>query len=280
MATSIKSSAVLVELNISVWSARKLDKNVSKEIDINKHTMTKAGNYNKHLLAGASELERIQKLSGEIREWHTRQTLPWSDTGTRLLPMTNFFDYKAQLAEYEGQFQERVDSFLQNYPKLITLMAYKLGALYDATDYPDAATIAERFKLKYTIMPVPEANDFRVEVGTKMQQQLEEEYQRSYDDRVNSAMSDAWSRLHTTIGHMVERLSGDDKKIFRNSLVDNAVELTGLLSKLNVTNDPKLEQARVSLEKSIVGVDAQDLRDHKDLRDIVLNKVNAIMDNI
>jgi hypothetical protein len=79
---------------------------------------------------------------------------------------------------------------------------------------------------------------------------------------------------------MVERLSGDDKKIFRNSLVDNAVELTGLLSKLNVTNDPKLEQARVSLEKSIVGVDAQDLRDHKDLRDIVLNKVNAIMDNI
>jgi hypothetical protein len=28
---------------------------------------------------------------------------------------------------------------------------------------------------------------------------------------------------------MVDRLSGDDKKIFRNSLVDNALELTNLV---------------------------------------------------
>ena len=36
MNNSIASSAVLLDLNISVWTARKLDKNVSKEIDINK----------------------------------------------------------------------------------------------------------------------------------------------------------------------------------------------------------------------------------------------------
>ena len=62
MSNSIASSAVLVDLNISVWTARKLDKTVSKEIDIDKNTTTKAGNYNKHLLAGAGELERITKL--------------------------------------------------------------------------------------------------------------------------------------------------------------------------------------------------------------------------
>ena len=52
MAISIATSAVLIDLNISVWTARKLDKRVSKEIDINKGTTTNAGNYNKHLLAG------------------------------------------------------------------------------------------------------------------------------------------------------------------------------------------------------------------------------------
>jgi hypothetical protein len=36
MSISIASSAVLIDLNISVWTARKLDKNVSKEIDVNK----------------------------------------------------------------------------------------------------------------------------------------------------------------------------------------------------------------------------------------------------
>ena len=38
---SIASSAVLIDLNISIWTARKLDKNVSKEIDINKNTTIK-----------------------------------------------------------------------------------------------------------------------------------------------------------------------------------------------------------------------------------------------
>ena len=160
MDSSIASSAVLVDLNISVWTARKLDKSVSKEIDIDKNTTTKAGNYNKHLLAGASELENITKLSTEIRDWHTRQTLPWSDTGTRLLPMTNFFDYKDQLSEYEDLFQERVDSFLSNYPNIITVMAYRLGKLFNRNDYPDVDVIKQRFSLKYTIMPVTHGQEF------------------------------------------------------------------------------------------------------------------------
>tara|TARA_R110002012_G_scaffold4104_1_gene19073 strand:+ start:5261 stop:6103 length:843 start_codon:yes stop_codon:yes gene_type:complete len=280
MDSSIASSAVLVDLNISVWTARKLDKSVSKEIDIDKNTTTKAGNYNKHLLAGASELENITKLSTEIRDWHTRQTLPWSDTGTRLLPMTNFFDYKDQLSEYEDLFQERVDSFLSNYPNIITVMAYRLGKLFNRNDYPDVDVIKQRFSLKYTIMPVPEAGDFRISVEQDMKSKLEDEYQKAYDERVNNAMSDAWSRVHKTVEHIVDRLSGNDKKIFRDSLVNNALDLTNLLTKLNVTKDAKLENVRVQLEKSLMGVDPADLRQHADLRADVVNKVNSIMENI
>jgi hypothetical protein len=280
MNNSIASSAVLIDLNISVWTARKLDKSVSKEIDINKGATTQAGNYNKHILAGADELDRITKLSTEIRDWHTRQTLPWSDAGTRLLPMANFFDYKDQMADYEEVFKERVESFIKNYPNIITVMAYRLGSLFDRNDYPDADIVANRFKLKYTIMPVPEVGDFRVDVEQGMKEKLEQEYKNAYDERVNNAMNDAWSRLHQTMARMVERLSGDDKKIFRNSLVDNALELTGLLTKLNVTKDPKLEQARIGLEKSLMGISPEDLRQHADLRQDVLARVNSIMENI
>jgi hypothetical protein len=153
MAISIATSAVLIDLNISVWTARKLDKRVSKEIDINKGTTTNAGNYNKHLLAGSDQLEKIQKLSTEIRDWHSRYTLPWSDGGTRLLPMTNFFDYKQQLGEYEHEFNQRVEEFITNYPNIITSMAYKLGQLFDRSEYPEAEDIRNKFRLRYTIMP-------------------------------------------------------------------------------------------------------------------------------
>ena len=280
MSISIASSAVLIDLNISVWTARKLDKNVSKEIDINKNTTIKAGNYNKHILAGSDQLEAITKLSGEIREWHGRQTLPWSDTGTRLLPMSNFFDYKQQLGVYEAEFQSRINTFIYEYPNIILGMAFKLGKLFDRSEYPETDKIANKFNLKYTIMPVPETNDFRVDIADDIRNEMQQEYQKAYESRVEVAMSDAWSRLHNTLEHMVDRLSGDDKKIFRNSLVDNALELTNLLTKLNVTKDPKLEQARQALEKSLIGVSADDLRESQGARSVVLSKVNAIMEMI
>ena len=160
MSISIASSAVLIDLNISVWTARKLDRNVSKEIDIRKGATTNAGNYNKHILAGSDQLEAISKLAGEIRDWHARQTLPWSDTGTRLLPMNNFFDYKDQLGEYESLFKERVDTFIREYPNIIQVMAYRLGQLFDRSEYPDADKIANKFNIRYSIIPVPE-----VEIG-------------------------------------------------------------------------------------------------------------------
>jgi len=277
---SIASSAVLIDLNISVWTARKLDKNVSKEIDINKNTTIKAGNYNKHILAGSDQLEAITKLSGEIREWHGRQTLPWSDTGTRLLPMTNFFDYKQQLGVYEAEFKSRINTFIQQYPNIIQSMVYKLGNLFDRSEYPDADKIESKFNLRYTIMPVPETKDFRVDIADDIREEMQKEYQKAYEGRVETAMSDAWSRLHNTLEHMVDRLSGDDKKIFRNSLVDNALELTNLLTRLNITKDPKLEQARQALEQSLVGVTADDLRESQGARQEILSRVNEIMESI
>lgn len=113
-----------------------------------------------------------------------------------------------------------------------------------------------------------------------MEDQLENEYQKAYDDRVNHAMNDAWSRVHKTVEHIVERLSGNDKKIFRDSLVDNALDLTQLLTKLNVTKDPRLEQVRVKLEKSLMGVSPSELREHADLRADIVQKVNSIMENV
>ena len=280
MSISIASSAVLVDLNISVWTARKLDKNVSKEIDVNKNTTIKAGNYNKHILAGSDQLDAITKLANEIRDWHGRQTLPWSDAGTRLLPMTNFFDYKQQLGVYEAEFKSRINTFIQQYPNIIQGMAFKLGKLFDRAEYPEADKIASKFNLRYTIMPVPETNDFRVDIAEDIRDEMQKEYQKAYEGRVEAAMSDAWSRLHTTLEHMIDRLSGDEKKIFRNSLVDNALELTNLLTRLNVTKDPRLEKARQELEQSLVGVTADELRDSKGARQEILTRVNQIMENI
>lgn len=284
----IQNSAMLVDLNISVWTGRKMDKKVSDEIDAAKNTKAKGGNYHKKLLAGTQKLDNLQKLVGMIRTWHYAQTLPWSDGGSRLLPMKNFFDYKAILNDYEDQFNDAVSSFLADYPTLVSAAAFQLGDLFDAEEYPVVDKLEGKFKFKYVFLPVPEVGDFRIDVSEAGKAELQEQYQKFYDDRLNEAMKDTWERLHECLKHMSDKLSNAEvpretkeglnhTKLFRDSLITNANELCELLTKLNVTNDVKLEKARQALEAAINGTRADDLRKSDELRLQTKAKVDEIL---
>lgn len=284
----IQNSSMLVDLNISVWTGRKQDKKVSEEIDAAKSTKTKAGNYHKKLLAGTQSLDNLQKLVTGIRIWHYAQTLPWSDGGSRLLPMANFFDYKATLGDYESQFRDAVDLFLKDYPTLVSAAAFQLGDLFDATEYPDVEKLRDKFKFRYVFLPVPEMGDFRVDVNEAHLSELKSQYESFYQNKLSEAMQDAWDRLHECVSKMSEKLANAPTprvtkegevytQIFRDSLVTNAVEMCELLTKLNVTNDPKLESARKQLESAIVGVTPKELREDDGLRLDVKSKVDQIL---
>ena len=211
----IQNSSMLVDLNISVWTGRKQDKKVSEEIDVAKSTKGKAGNYHKKLLSG-TRLDEVQKLVGSIRVWHYEQTLPWSDGGSRLLPMANFFDYKQKLGEFETEFLEAVEDFLAQYPTLVSAAAFQLGDLYNADEYPSVGKVQDKFRFKYVFLPVPEVGDFRIDVNEEHRAQLVKQYEEFYENKLSEAMNDAWGRLHDCLSKMSDKLAGDDKQIFRH----------------------------------------------------------------
>jgi hypothetical protein len=277
---SIASSAMLVELSISGWTARKLDKKVSAEIDVAKGTQTQAGNYNKNLLAGTGFLDTITKYAANARAWHISQTLPWSDSGVRLLPVSNFIAYKEQLNKLEENYTALVHKFVDAYPNLVTAAAFQLGNLFDRTEYPDADKIFHKFKFSCNFFPVPQAGDFRVDIGEEAKQELANSCQHAYEERLNNAMGEAWQRLHKCLSNVSERLTVNDdgkEKIFRDSLVENAHELIELLTHLNITKDPKLEQARIELNEAIGHHDADSLRSSEIAKESVKNKVDSIL---
>jgi hypothetical protein len=281
---SISASAVLVDLNISVWTARKLDKKVSEEINVAKNTTTNAGNYSKNLLAGSTTLSEIQKFAAGIRNWHATQTLPWSDNGTRMLPMANFMDYKAGLNTRIQQLEQMFNKFFTEYPTLVGDAANKLGSLFNVSEYPDVEDVKTKFKCKYVFSPMPEAGDFRVNTENQLKEELMQQYEQEKNEKVNEAMRDAWNRLHEALLHISERMEDADdgkggkvRKQFRSTVLDNPYELCGLLSKLNITKDPQLEEARKSLERTVSGVSVDDLRESESMRQDVKQKVDAIL---
>jgi hypothetical protein len=286
---SIASSAMLVELSISTWTARKLDKKVSAEVDSAKGTKTNAGNYNKNLLAGTGFLDTITKYAANARAWHISQTLPWSDNGLRLLPVSNFIAYKEQLNTLETNYKALVDKFIVAYPNLVSAAAFQLGALFDREEYPEAEKIASKFKFNVNFLPVPTAGDFRIDIGEEAKQELITSCNNAYNDRLNSAMKDAWDRLHEHLLRMSDRLADLDTprelkngelihtRVFRDSLIENAVELVSLLKHFNLTNDPTMEDARKDLAEAIKNYDANDLREMPSARHAVKSKVDEIL---
>lgn len=283
--SKLSGSALIVNLNLSVWTARKLDRRVSEEVDQAKSTKTRAGNYHKNLLAGSGKLEQINKLAGAIRTWHYTFTQPWSDSGDRVLPMTMFVDYRARLTDYETQFGTAVNDFLNEYDTLVAAAAFQLGDLFNREDYPLREDIVGKFGFRYAFSPLPVSGDFRVDINEQGLTELRTHYEGVMAERTTTMMKDAWDRLYDVLSRMSERLADDTdskgeskRKIFRDSLVDNAIDVCKLLKHFNTTGDTRLEAMRQQLEDAMRGVDAQSLRDSDVLREQTKNKVDALLD--
>ena len=125
---NIDTCAMLVELSVSQWTARKLDRSVSDELVVTKQAKDKgAARVNKHLLAGRNELEVINKFVTETRNIVYTNTLPWSDSGIRLLPSAKFMEFNAEMQSREDNFYGLVTEFVQIYPSLITWLTIEIG---------------------------------------------------------------------------------------------------------------------------------------------------------
>ena len=266
---SISSSATLVELGISKWTGRKLDKRASADVASANYASNGVANVHKKLLGNCSELKDIDTLVGEARTAHYSMTMPWSDTGLRLLTTKAYFKYHETMTKAQASFDDCVNTFLQAYDWEITQAQAKLGDLFNRNDYPTTESLSSKFGFRLSYMPLPDVGDFRLDINTEAQNDIKSHYETYYTTQLNNAMNDIWQRAFKCLSNMSERLdyaSNEGKKVFRDTLVTNVVDMVDLLSVCNVTNDIKMEAMRVKLEDTLQGVTPDALREDAYLR--------------
>lgn len=278
---SIASSSILVELNISVWTANKLDKRVTDSVLVSNGAMSAdAGQFRKNLMAGTTIRKDIADFAASCRLWHNTTSLPWADRGARLLPTSLFLDYKTEANRRKMQFDHMVEHFLREYPTLQAQAQQHLGALYNPDDYPSVEAVAEKFGFKMVFTPLPEAGDFRLDVANEDLEELRRQYDNSLNARLNEAMQSQWDKLHDMLTRMSDKLvepEGEDKRRWHDTFISNAHDMCQMLTHLNVAKDPKLEEARLKLERAIHGVDIDDIKDDEFKREEVKSKLDAIL---
>ena len=281
----IARAAMLVELNVSLYSGRKKDKATQAEVTAAKGAHSKqAASVYKSLFAECKELDDITKFQGRVRAEHYRLTLPWSDSGLRLLPTKSLLDYQKTMDDRRREFDVLVNKFLDKYDTLVAAAAFQLGALFNRDEYPLRESVERRFSMASAFFPLPISGDFRLDIEAEVQQDLVRQYETQMQTMLHKANTDAWQRLYDVLSAISDRLGTDEqedgtvkKRIFKDTLVGNATDLCALLTALNVANDPMLERARARLESTLVDVTPKDLRKSEGTRTIVKNKVDAIL---
>ena len=295
-APSIASSAVLIDLSISCWTGRKLDKRASNDVTAQNNAAKGVANVHKKLLGDCAELDAVQKFAANARNSHYAMTMPWSDLGMRLCPTAKYVGgtagsgnrdgYERTMTALQTEFFRLTDAFLNAYDWEIQNAQLKLGALFNVEEYPSRDSLASKFKFRFVAIPLPDAGDWRLDIGNEAAAVMREQYDKFYGEQLSKAMNDVWERAHDALSKMSERLDyADDttKKVFRDTLVTNVQEIVDLLGSMNVTNDPAMTEAHRRLDAAMQGITPDALREDAYLRAQTkrqVDDVKKIIDNL
>jgi hypothetical protein len=291
VATPLSRKATLVSVNVSQWTARRLDRQVTDEVNRRHNAAKDAGRYNK-LLIEAEHLAEVNKLVSSIRQLHYSMTRPWCDEGPRILPNVLYSKFTDALRVLKRDYETAVDKFCRAYPDYVETRAKQLNGLFKAADYPSATEIRSKFRIELKVLPFPDAEDFRADLDDDTVADIKREIAEMSEKVVDDAMKHTANQIIELVGHMAEKLNEQtakskskskkkgERSFYMDSLVDNVRELADLLPAFNLTNDPKLTAITNRIAKELCVEDAPILRKNDDVAEAVAKSADEIVKEV
>jgi hypothetical protein len=282
---SLASSAVLVSLDVNVWSATKQDRVISNEVTTSKNADKSAGRYVKNLLADHAKHKALVNYRQTIYNWIKRRTYRWNNSQD-LLPSVDLTRFKTEFQEHEVSFYTLLDDFCNQYDSIVSDMAFKQGTMFDRSDYPTKEEVRAKFGIKLFVSEVP-MSDFRCGIAQDIADDLFASYTKQAEEIISSVereQADRFIEVMQSISHCCgvdETQSNGEVKTKKRKIYDTTIqkakEMCETFKGFNLTNSQELEQARASLEKALNGVTAEDIRDSDAIRHAVKEDVDSIL---
>jgi hypothetical protein len=278
---NLDEKAVLVQVNRRMYSPYLHDKEESIKFG--------AGNVTKHLFEGKDNpVKETNAVFGALYKYVNDMTVPWA-TGVRLLNANLYMEFSTELRKCIDDANRAVDKLVGDWDTAVQTdynrmlrIAHAKGKpnIANINDYPDAQTLRSKYGVDVQYMPVPTADGFDPRLG------MSEADQASVQDRVDDAeangakyvikqmldpMSDAVKKLQVKIG--------DKGSIFRDSLIDNMVEVADRMGRINISDDPVIAD-RIRDLRSLVGTYANNkdvLRNSQSVRSKAATQIDTLV---
>lgn len=271
-AQSLNTSAVLVSLKIWTWNNSKMDEQITDEINsqyaVNgdeeaaKAAPGRVLRSWKTLIPSGKDtsIGKLMRESRDLRKFHYENTLPYTISGPRLLPMANYEEYMEGYRARSRRIDQAKAEFAHDYPKLKAFAARRLGRAYNEADYPTVDSILTRFGVSLKTMPVAggeqalKLDGLPPEMAMKLKEEVEADMQEAFQ-KANEAV---WQRLYAASQGLVESLNSP--KHLKDASVRNMRDLLDVLPRLNLGNDERLNNLHKQLEVTLDGITGAELR--------------------
>lgn len=286
---SLASSAHLVNVKVKTWTATSQNRKISNEVTASKNADANAGRFTQNLLNNAPSHRALVNHRQTVYNWLQRLTFDWAGD-TRILPAHRIEQFKREYDLHEKTFEDLKSKFFSDYQSLVSDAAFKQGAMFDRSLYPEVEELQGRFYMKLFITSVPK-EDFRSAISSEIADDLKTHYEAQVNGIVEQMVADIKQQMleHATRlrNACTEAQADEDGKVKRKKIYESTFENTrsmvDLIEKCNLTNDPELEAARLKLKSTLDGVTLDALRESsysrlevKDGLDDILSKFAPI----
>lgn len=276
--SNLSEKAMLVHLRISMSLFHIKDSKVSAEVREGKGAGYDSGNWWTYLIP-KKELEGIVRAAGKCRAAIDSMTLPWNDSGDRILPSELYFDFTQKLRKATDEYDAEIDKFLKEYPEILQRSQKRLGSLVNTARFPTIAEVKGKFGHGVDIFPLPNSEDFRVSLSDDDVKNIKENMEKTISTKVGAAMASVWQELAELVGKIESTLSEPDR-IFRNTLITNLGDFCHLLPKLNIIQSSELENMRKELVEKLANLHPTTLRDNSDVRKKAAKDAKAVLEKM
>lgn len=287
MTGSLSERATLVTLRISMWTGRKVDKEVTEEVNETYKAEKDAGKYVKALVAGKF-FKGISSACSVARRSHLMLTLPWSDEGPRILSNEMYLHYHEQMSSAKQRANTEWHKFVATRAGFIAEAEQRTGKMFEPSEYPAEAVLKKAFKWDVEVAAVPDVADFRSKLPAETANIIAKDIKRRGDERIKRAMTDVYRRVFDVTEKMVKRLKDFEpaqkgewpKHQFQDRLLIHLLEQAQLLGSLNIANDPRLNELQDEIKAEFGNLSPELLRADAKARGVTVKKADALLRKI
>ena len=220
--------------------------------------------------------QQVTSVRSQIISFWKGLSLPYPEPGVRLIKQDDVDGFNDRMTTFRQELADAVDNLDQHFEQMKLAARDRLGSLFNAADYPP--TLRGLFGVEFDF-PSVEPPEYLLRLNPHLYEQERERISQRFDEAVRLAEEAFVGEFSKLVSHLTERLTTDpsgEKKIFRDTAINNLTEFFQRFRTLNVRSNADLDRLVESAQKVLQGADPHIVRNSESLRQNITTQLSVV----